>query len=157
MKKQKQKWAKIGTVTQNVTKSGQTYINLKFNDDVSVFIDSKEVELSEYRTASLQKVESSKYTIFEIKLEDAKIGEVKKGKEGKNNYIKFEKNVSFKTADGDFVANKDNAATLTDPVQEVERLYKNGVIDEKKYESRLNAAKNASKWLLYTVSLSPAS
>ena len=45
--------------------------------------------------------------------------------------------------------------TLTSPVEEVERLIKNGAIEEKDVESRRESAKQAHTWLRYKVQLPP--
>jgi len=71
--------------------------------------------------------------------------------------------LGFKLADditvlrgGEPVAlNDSRTGILTDPVKEVENLYKLQFIDEDKIESRRESAKKAHNWLRYKVQLPP--
>jgi hypothetical protein len=51
--------------------------------------------------------------------------------------------------------NKYRTGVMVSPVEEVEGLYKNGVIGDDKIEERRETAKNAHKWLRYKVQLPP--
>lgn len=46
--------------------------------------------------------------------------------------------------------------TLTSPVEDVERMYKNGAIKEEEIEQRREKAKDLHNWLRYKVSLTPS-
>ena len=51
--------------------------------------------------------------------------------------------------------NEYRSGILTNPVDEVEGLYRNGHIDDDKIESRRESAKKAHSWLRYKVQLPP--
>ena len=51
--------------------------------------------------------------------------------------------------------NKGRTGFCVNPVEEVEKLYDNGFIDEKDIETRREKAEDAHKWLRYKVQLPP--
>ena len=84
------------------------------------------------------------------KTSSKKIASLMEGKE-KNLYIKFDKPVTITTYDGKKVETL--YLNLEKPMVTLERLLKNGVIDESQYETR--AAKlNELTYLKYEVSVS---
>lgn len=70
-------------------------------------------------------------------------------------YIKFADNVKV-LVDGEEVNfNGSRTAQLVSPVQEVERLYNAGQIDDDKIEFRREKAQEANKWLKYNIIVPP--
>lgn len=78
-----------------------------------------------------------------------------KGKNGTFRQIQFEENVTI-FVDGEQVdMNEYRQANLVTPVQEVEQLIKNGVIEESKQEFRRNKAQEISSWLKHKIIVPP--
>lgn len=142
------KWAKIGNVVKSKENNGQ-YI--KFADNITVLKDSEEMDMNVSRTANIIMFEATGMVLGEILIKKEKIAEIRKGKEGKPNYVSFDKNVSFKVDAVPFKANKDNVAHLQDPVQNLEKLIKLGKVKEEDVESRRDKVKQIATWLIYEV------
>jgi hypothetical protein len=158
MSTKKAKWLDLGSITKSADKKDPTkiYRNLKFKDNVTVLKNGEEVDLTKYRSAMVKLKKEDEYVLAEIVTEvEGKIAEIRKGKPGKNNYIKFVDGISFKVDAVPFTANKDNVAQIKDPVTALEELIKRGFIKEEDVEKRREKTKEISSWLEYQVSLSP--
>lgn len=143
------KWLNLGSVIKAKEQDGQ-YLKLK--DTVSVLKNGEELDLNNSRTLSISLV-GGDITIADIFCKKEKIGEIKKGKEGKKNYISFEKGISFTENTIPFKSNSKNTAQLTDPVENLERLIKIGKVDESQIETRRQKTKEIASWLMYEVTI----
>lgn len=158
MSTKKTKWLDLGSITKNADKKDPTkiYRNLKFKDNVTVLKHGEEVDLTKYRSAQVKLKTQDEYVLAEIVTEvEGKIAEIRKGKPGKNNYIKFVDGITFKVDAVPFTANKDNVAQIKDPMTSLEERIKRGFIKEQDVEKRREKTKEISSWLEYEVSLAP--
>lgn len=145
------KWAKIGNVCKSKTNDGR-YV--KFADNVTILKSGEEVEMNLSRTGNIaMSKKENDLVIADIFIKDTKIGEIRKGKETKPNYISFDKAVTFKVDAAPFNANKNNAAQLQDPVQSLERRIKTGRVKESDVERLREKVKQIATWLEYEVVL----
>lgn len=69
--------------------------------------------------------------------------------------FKLAENVTVLVDGQPVTLNKYRTGILTTPVEEVESLYKNGIIGDDKIEEKREAAKTTYTWLRYKVQLPP--
>jgi hypothetical protein len=144
------KWAKIGVVCNG--KEGGTYF--KFADNITILKDGEEMEMNKSRTANIEMNNAPGALILgEIFNKETKIAEIRKGKDGKKNYISFDKTVSFKQDTVPFKANKNNAAQLQDPIENLEKRIKRGFVKEEDVERLRSKTKEIATWLQYEVTM----
>lgn len=87
-----------------------------------------------------------------------KDGNVVKDSKGETQYrlgFKLAENVTILVDGEPIELNKYRSGILTNPIDEVEGLFKNGAIDEADIEKRREIAKEAHKWLRYKIQLPP--